>query len=212
MNFSNDPRRNHPLRSEKKGTWKKRSKPKPALKIVLPKLPSGYKWHGPRIIYDWPTRIYTGEPLGLDIGGFKFDDSDAARWEFLPKDLEVTTTAALLRKFRQEWRWWKNPIMFVRNPEKEGKLIFGIHDVIVALYPKGFYIIIERYHREIYGPHAARLFYRSYQVSTEVAWVAIHQLEAYWYSDERMLKVLNHAAKNRKFWHSPATASTIVLQ
>lgn len=207
MSFSDDPRRLLPPKREPH--FKKRPRPKMAL-CKPPKIPG--RWYKCKTLeWEVPNRS-TGTPLGLDVGGFKFDDSDAARWELLPKDMEVITLAQLLPKFRREWRWWKTPITFARNPEKEGSLIFGLQDIIIAIYPKGFYITVERYHREIYGPHAARLFYRSYQVPEEIAWVAICQINQYWYSDERMLAALNHEIRNKKLWHSTQTAHTIVLQ
>lgn len=213
MTFSDDPRRNDPPKREKQGKWKKRPRPVFRSKFVLPKLPRGQRWYGPRIVYDWHTQLSTGEPLGLDIQGFKFDDSDAARWELVPREMEVITLARLLQEFRQHWRWFQKPIVFARNPEKEGKFFFGeFTDMIICVYPRGFHITIERYGREIYGPHAARLFYRSSQDKTEVAWVAICQLNVFWHSDERVLAALNSEIKNRRLWQSPETSRQVVLQ
>lgn len=210
MSFSDDPRR---FDLPKKGRWKKRPKKIKVEPFVLPPLARGKRWYGPRFVYDWHTRVSTGEPLGLDVAGFKFDDSEAARWELVPADMQVTTPAVLLRQFRKEWRWWiKKPVAWVRNPEdREGHSIYGT-DVIVVVYPRNFYIVIERYHREIFGPHPARLFYRSWQVLEETAWIAICQLQIMWHSDERMFKALTHEIRNRNFWHSEATAKEIVLR
>lgn len=146
------------------------------------------------------------------MGGFKFEDSDVACWELAPVDKEVTTPALLLRQFRREWRWWQRPMLFARNPEKEGLPLFGDFDVILCGYPHGFFIQIDRYPGESFGPHAARLFYRSWQVTTEIAWVAVCQLSAFWHSDERLLKELNHAIRNKQLYQSRETANTVVLQ
>lgn len=146
------------------------------------------------------------------MGGFKFDDSDVACWELAPVDKEVVTCGMLLQQFRQEWRWWLNPLVWARNPEKEGSPIYGQFDVIFCGYPKGFYITIERYPGESFGPHAARLYYRSWQVTTEIAWIGICQLSAFWHSDERLLKELNHTIRNRQMYQSKETERTIVLK
>lgn len=150
--------------------------------------------------------------LALDLGGFKFADSQAARWELVPVDPEYTTGLKLLRRFNIEARWWRKPMAWCRNPErKDGIAIFGSKDVILVLYGKNFHITIERYGTEIFGPHPCRLYYRSHQSYGEVAWVAICQIEAMWHSDERMLKALNTEIKNRRLWQSDQTSETIVL-
>jgi len=212
MNFSDDPRRNKPKREPR---FKKSPRPKIKLERVskLPTLPPGQKWFRcTTSSWSLPLGPSKPEPIGMDIAGFKFADSDAACWELAPKDLEVTNGAMLLRKFRREWRWWRTPMVWARNPEKERMPVFGGFDVIFIGYSKGFFITIERYPGESFGPHAARLYYRSWQVETEIAWVGICQLSAFWHSDERLLKELNHEIRNRHFFQSFETANTIVLQ
>lgn len=146
----------------------------------------------------------------LDMGGFKFEDSTAGRWALVAVEPELTSCAALLRKFRAEAGWWRKPMVWARNPEgRDGVPMFGNQDIIVVLYGKHFYIAIER--NDMFGPHACRLYYRSYQFVKEIAWIAITQIEGMWHSDERLLKALNHEIRNRKFWQSKATAATIVL-
>ncbi len=149
----------------------------------------------------------------IDIGGFKFADAPI-RWELVPRDYEVISCLALLRKFRQEWRWFKKPIAWARNPEKDGVPMLSqcLSDVIISIYPKGFYIRIDRLGNEIFGPHPAKLYYRADQKKGEVAWVAIVQIEAMWHSDDRMLAALNHGIKNKQLWQSDQTAETYVIK
>lgn len=148
----------------------------------------------------------------LDVGGFKFTNAPI-RWELVPTPPKVTTCLKLLRKFRPEWRWFQKPIAFARNPEKNGVPLFSTHsDVIICVYPKGYYIKIERYGNEIFGPHPCILYYRSDQAKGEIAWLAICQIEAMWHSDERMLIALNRAIKNKELWQSETTAQTIVIK
>lgn len=206
MTFCNDPRPRITRIPRFKKRPKKVAEPKP------PNLPGPwYRCH--TLSWEAPPspKASAKEPLGVDLDGFKFSDADV-RWELVPADLAVTTPALLLPRFRREWRWWLRPLAFVRNPEKQGMPVFGPYDVIVAVYSKGFYIVIERYGREMYGPHPARLYYRSHQMPGEIAWVAILQISAYWYSDERILDDLNAQIRNKKLWHSQHTANLIVLE
>lgn len=174
----------------------------------LPPLPVGHYWY--RESYVGRTVLAGDDPSILDVGGFKFDDAPA-RWALQPADLEYISGIKLLRQFRAEARWWRKPAAWLRNPEKNGISIYGDNDIIIAVYGKNFHITIERYGNEQFGPHPCRLYYRSYQVRGEMAWVGIVQIEAFWHSDERMLKALNHEIKNRRFYQSDKTATTPVL-
>jgi hypothetical protein len=147
----------------------------------------------------------------FDLGGFKFDDAPS-RWELVKAELEVTSCLRLLREFRIEARWWRKPAAWVRNPERNGMPVYGDEDVIIAFYGRNFHITIERYGRELFGPHPCRLYYRSRQVKGEFAWVGIAQINAMWFSDEKLLAALNHEIKNKRFWQSDKTATTIVLK
>lgn len=177
----------------------------------LPPLPRGQYW----LRQPGDTTQYkrlgatTLEPEPLDIGGFKFDAAPA-RWALAPADPEVITCLKLLRNFYREARWWRKPKVWARNPEKEGVPMFGNKDIIIALYGRNFYITIER--KDLFGPHPARLFYRSYQFPKEFAWVAIVQIEGMWFGDERLLKALNYEIRNRNFYQSDETAETPVLE
>lgn len=206
MNFQDD------LRQNKQATrvpqWKKRPKAAPTgPSNVSP----GYRWFKCET-HSWPS---LGKPekqsVGVDVNGFKFHDAPT-RWELVPKELEVLSCLQLYRRFRLEARWWRTPMVWTRNPEKEGSPIYGPYDIILVLYGQNFHITIERYGSEIFGPHPCRLFYRSFQRPEEQTWVAIAQIHAMWHSDERLLKALNHEIKNRGFWQSDKTASTIVLK
>lgn len=183
------------MKKRKKRTWPS----------TLPKLPPGQSWYRSNS-FNWSStsnKIIDDSP-NLDVGGFKYDDSHV-RWELQPQLQEVVSCFKLLREFRCEWRWWIKPKAWIRNYVSNA-------DSILVLYGKNFYIKIERYCNEIFGPHPCILYYKSWQDKTEVAWIAICQIEAMWHSDKRMLKALNHAIRNRELWQSNQTAATIVIK
>lgn len=148
------------------------------------------------------------KPEYFDVGGFKFPDAPT-RWEIGPVDPEMTNLHALRLKFREEWRWFTKPISWARNPEKAGVLMFPGKDVIVSVYNKGFYIFIER--SDMFGPHPARLYYRSWQDPTQFTWVAICQIEGMWHSDTILLRNLNQEIRNHRLWHSYKSAQLLVI-
>lgn len=144
----------------------------------------------------------------IPVDFFKHADSHVT-WE-LQQNYDYTSPRILLPKFRKEWRWFLTPIAWARNPEKNGIPMFPLdQEVIVAVYPKNFFIKIDR--NDMFGPHPARLMYRSHQIKTEIAWIAICQIEGMWHSDERLLKSLNHEIRNKQLWHSQETANTSVM-
>lgn len=145
----------------------------------------------------------------IDLQGFRYDDSQAGRWE-LVRELEYASLQQLLKKFRQEWRWWiKKPMGWARDPERKESTCVEM-GLILVLYSKGFHVEIRRHHN-ILGPHPARLFYHSHQDPALFTWVAVAQLEALWYSDERILRALNNAVRNKEFWHSDKSSQTLVV-
>lgn len=148
----------------------------------------------------------------ISVEGFRYADSHIT-WELVRQDYEVISCAQLLQKFRKEWRWFiKKPMAWARDPvDRTGEPMFSVNlEVIVAAYPKNFHIVIER--TDMFGPHPARLYYRSTQVDNEIAWVAICQVEGMWHSDDRMLKGLNHAIRNKELFQSQKSAELIVIK
>lgn len=150
----------------------------------------------------------------MELQDFGFEGAPL-HWSLELTDPRYASLQQLLEKFMEEWSWGKKPLGWVQNPEtKDGQPYFADgtnNDYIVAPYRKNFYIVIERSLGEIFGPHIARLMYRSWQVSGEISWVAVCQIEAMWHSDERMLKALTTAIDSGELYQSLKTAETIVL-
>lgn len=147
----------------------------------------------------------------LDLRGFKFGDATMV-WQFAPRDSPVVSLAQLLLKFYAEWRWHNKPLGWARNPEKEGVAVFANADVIVAPCRCGFYFVLERQFREIFGPHTMTLYYRSQYVDNEVVWVATAQFNGMWHSDERVREAFFDVIKRKKLYQSETTAALVVLK
>lgn len=158
----------------------------------------------------------------MDLSGFRFDSS-LWRWTLEPVDLRVTSLQTLLATFTEDWKYDYHPILLrqpdgtngylIRDPaDKNGEPYYDpLTNWIYLQYRRGFYITIERQYREIFGPHPARLFYRSWQQPGEIIWVGICQVSAMWHSDERMFKGLQESVNEGGFYQSPKTAETIIV-
>lgn len=146
--------------------------------------------------------------------GFRFHDAPI-EWVLAPVEPKVATLQQLLQKFYNEFDPSEpethNPLGVVRNPtDKEGKKFYGESETIVAAYRRGFFVTIECLYREHYGPHRARLLYRSWQTG-DLIWVAILQIEEFFFSDEKMLSALTRGIQESTFFQSQKTASTIII-
>lgn len=155
--------------------------------------------------------------MSIDIQGFKFEDSPAARWTLEPVDLKYTTLGKLLRKFYREYKWDKKPLGWARNPinKNTGDPYFDPNtnpNVIVAPFRKGFYIVIFEAFRNMFGPHVVRLMYRSNQLDGDDVWVAICQINAMWHGDDRMLAALQEAISTKEFFQSIKSYEQIVIE
>lgn len=174
----------------------------------LPPLPSGHFWIR-ESYHSSDLRVVNLDDYAPEVETFKHSDSHIT-WE-LASNYDYTSPQKLLKEFRRHWPWYaKKPCAWVRNPEKNGIPLYGADDVIVAVYCRNFYIAIER--KGMFGPHAARLFYRSYQCKTEIAWIAICQIEGMWHSDVQILRALNFEIRNKQLWHSKETAVIPVIE
>lgn len=145
----------------------------------------------------------------IELQGFKFADSPI-HWELVPVDAPVRSLANRLARFTDNWKEDSIPKVWARNPEnKDGqKLFFG--EVILVMFSDGFHIVIDKA-SNMFGPHAARLMYRSDHVEGEVAWVAICQLSAMWHSDDKMLAALQESINAGELWQSEETAKQVVF-
>lgn len=143
------------------------------------------------------------------IGGFRFPNSPI-QWVFDYAIHDTLTMEQLLERFysrfiseEPEDEYTYKPITFVRDPEKEGKRIYGDNtNFIVVIYPKGFHCVIEKQFREIYGPHACKLFWKN---DDELMWVATLQICEMFFSDDKILAALATAIKKRQFFQSEET-------
>jgi len=145
------------------------------------------------------------------------DENAAPAYWVLEIEHRVMSLAQVLQRFYDEFDPEEplsfNPLSLIYNPEKEGKRIFSFDNeqVLAAIYRKGFYVIIEKHFRLIEGPHAAFLYYRTFQVEG-VVWVATLQIsDAMFYNDAAMLSALTLAIFNRDFYQSPKSAEQIVI-
>lgn len=147
----------------------------------------------------------------IDVQGFRYPDAPG-RWMLEIADEKVTSLQLLLAKFRVEWKWRRGkPLAIARDPvNSEGKGFYDpLTNWIVMPYTGQFYFVIERKLRDLYGPHAARLYYKSYQIE-QTWWVAICQLQALWHSDIKMLAALQDAVRGDELYQSEETQQTIV--
>ena len=146
----------------------------------------------------------------LELWGFKFPDAPT-KWVLEKVDPEFITLGRLLAKFYENLSYDPEPLKWVRDPlTPEGNPYYG-DAVIVVLYPRNFYIVIEKQFGELYGPHAARLFYRSY-TTKEIFWIAIVQITEMFHSDERLKLSLASELAAKNLYQCNVTAEIIVTR
>lgn len=147
----------------------------------------------------------------MDLEGFQYENAPWV-WSLAPVEHEVTSMGQLVDRFYENFSYSAKPLAWARNPvhPSEGTLYYS-GDVIVIPYSSNYYVVIEKAHREIFGPHRTKLLYKARQVN-ETYWVATLQLEAMFYSDERMLIVLTQAITDRQFYISDYSKKIIVIK
>jgi hypothetical protein len=147
----------------------------------------------------------------MDVEGFLFENA-AWRWELAKVDMEVCSMGQLVERFKENYSYSAKPLAWVRDPinPTEGKPWYGDENVIIVAFPGRFFVKIEKAHREMFGPHRTKLFYKAYQVE-ESYWLATLQLEAMFYSDERMLIALTQGITNG-FYISEYSSKIIVIK
>lgn len=149
------------------------------------------------------------------LQGFRFHDAPI-EWVLAPIDPKTATLQQLLQKFYAEFdprddEELFRPLAFVRNPvDQELRPFYGEHEAILVAYRRSFIVTMECAYRAPYGPHAVRLLYKSWQTS-ELIWVAILQIEEFFFSDEKMLTALTDKISKSNFFQTPKTASTIII-
>jgi hypothetical protein len=148
-----------------------------------------------------------------EVQGFRFNNSPI-KWVFDETINQAITMERVLEKFYElfptdepEDEYTFKPIGWVRDPEEEGKRIYGRETVVVAIYRKHYYCVVEKQFGNLYGPHPCRLFWRNYN---ELAWVAIVQISEMFYSDERMRAAIDTAIREKQFFQSDETKKSIV--
>ncbi len=147
----------------------------------------------------------------MTVQPFRFPNAPA-HWILAPSDTK--SIGQLLSEFYDgfypdELQPFK-PLGWALDPEKDGERIFGkLGSFICAPYRRGYYVVIEKAFGELFGPHAVRLMYKSYQLG-EPIWVAILQISAPFTIQERMENELREAIRTRQFFQSEQTAETQV--
>lgn len=158
----------------------------------------------------------------MDLRGFRFDNAPW-QWSLQPADCKVASLAHLFRRWKEDVAYNSCPLL-LKQPDKsnayllrdplnaDGKPYYDpCTNWVVIAYRQNFYIVIEKQYHEMFGPHPARLFYRSYQLEDEICWVAIAQLNFMWYSDEKLLIAVREAIQAEEFYQSERTGETIVI-
>lgn len=151
---------------------------------------------------------------------FNSDDERTAPafWVF-ERVLRQMSMRQLLQRFYDEFDandiYTCLPISRVYNPEDKitGKRYFGFSNeqVVLFIYRRGFYVVIEKHWRLMEGPHATKLFYKSEQTK-ETLWVATLQLdECMFYNEDVVTNKLTEAILNRDFFQSDRTADEIIF-
>lgn len=101
----------------------------------------------------------------------------------------------------------QRPLAMVLNPEADGKVLYQHMDVWLLLYRARYRIQVERGPRaSINGPHSVRLYYQSWQIPTEIYWLASAQIvDTMFYNQEGIIGNLNLIIAERGFYHSERT-------
>jgi hypothetical protein len=147
----------------------------------------------------------------MDVEGFLFEDS-AWRWELARRDMEVSSMGQLVDRFNENYSYSAKPLAWSRNPVNptEGTPWYGDEQVIIVPFPGRYFVKIEKAFNNLNGPHRTKLFYKAYQVP-ETYWLATLQLEAMFYSDERMLIALTQGITDG-FYISERSSKIIVIK
>jgi hypothetical protein len=132
------------------------------------------------------------------------------------KDLEITSAGAILRKFNEDIDSKEpitaKPLGCVLNPEVGNKRIFPYEDVWLFLYRQGFRVHVIKHHRYVSGPHACRLYYRSWQTH-QLFWIATLQIDgAMFYSEEAVQMHLTLAILDHQFYIAPKSEKLLIAK
>ena len=150
----------------------------------------------------------------ISVGGFRWPNAPT-QWVLAPTDEAQISLGHLLEKFYELFDFDDDitfkPLVMVRDPlDKEGKPYFGsLAQILLVMYRRGYYVLIEKDFSNIFGPHAARLHRRSER--GEIVWIAVLQVENIsFYSDEKILAAVTTAIQSHTFYQTDKTAQILV--
>ncbi len=131
------------------------------------------------------------------------------------KDIEITSAGHILRRFNEDFDpedpITAKPLGSTLNPEVGGRRIFPYEDVWIFLYRAGFRVHVIKHHRYVSGPHACRLYYRSWQTK-QLFWIATLQIEAMFYSEDAIGMQLTIAILEKQFYIAPKSEKLLVAK
>lgn len=132
------------------------------------------------------------------------------------KDLELTTAGETLRRFNEdidpEEPITAKPLGLTLNPEVAGVRIHPYEDIWIILYRRGYRVHVIKNHRYASGPHACRLYYRSWQTH-QLFWIATLQIDGcMFYDEDAVLMRLTLAILEKQFYIAPKSEKLLVAK
>lgn len=123
-----------------------------------------------------------------------------------PPDLEIVSVEYLLGRFYDDLDpddpLTCKPLVMVLNPEVRGTRYYLYDDVWAIQYRRNFRVIVFKNNQYVTGPHATKLYYRSYQTQ-KLYWLASMQISGcmFYNEDSIAMHMLTHLS-NRDFYAS----------
>lgn len=131
---------------------------------------------------------------------------------FFEESYRLVTMGKLLEKFyhHNHWDTFPSPPIStklvndrdIKNPEKE--------DGWWLMYYGGFHVLVEQHYNSHFGPHVAKLRYKSSAVP-RIYWIATLQLPCFFFNEETILANIFVAIRDRKFYQNPAESDKQVV-
>lgn len=104
------------------------------------------------------------------------------------------------------------PLARSLNTEVAGRRVHPDDDTWLLPFYKGYRVLIIRHWRYVTGPHAARLYYQSYQTN-HLYWIATLQIDdVMFFNEDVMMERLRQAIVNHEFYIAPHSRKDIVVK
>jgi hypothetical protein len=150
----------------------------------------------------WPNKpIFRKTALdGPDHNGFE---------AVIEENYPVVFLGDLLAKFYQHNYYEYAPVQPIAVHMEAGETE-GREEGWWFVYYHRFLIHIEQHYSSKWGPHIARLLYKS-EYAPRIHWIATLQIQAFFFSEEELSLHLFSAIRHRRFFIAPFDAKRIVI-